>query len=134
MITRRKVLKKLIYFSGFMLLKPDLLLSELGKKSESNQILSKLTNFFQKKESAKLVGNEYLKLVPEEAEIGLLVNLLCNKNKKVYSNIQRENSEKVKEILLRQHQKDLEKGRIVILSGWILSETEARLCALIAMT
>ena len=34
MITRRKVLKKLIYFSGFMLLKPNLLLSELRKKSE----------------------------------------------------------------------------------------------------
>jgi hypothetical protein len=39
-------------------------------------------------------------------------------------------TETIKTLLLNQQREDFEKGRIVKVQGWILSETEARLCAL----
>jgi hypothetical protein len=37
-------------------------------------------------------------------------------------------------MLLHRHSQDFEHGRFVKVQGWILSVTEARLCALVALT
>jgi len=133
MITRRKVLKKLIYFGGFILFNPNRLLSDLIKQDESIINHLKLANFFVNKDSACAVGNEYLKIYPEEADPHLLVDLICKKNLQNVSDINRTDSRIIKEILIKKHLKDLENGRTVIVSGWVLSKTEAKLCALAAI-
>lgn len=124
----------LVYLGSSIFLKPNLLVSERDNKSDLYKIVTNSTISIQEKESAKIVGNEYLKIVPEEADIDLLFYRLYNKNKRLYSEIQKGNSGRIREILFSQHLEDLKKGRIVIVSGWILSETETRLCALIATT
>ena len=48
--------------------------------------------------------------------------------------IEPDNSEAISELLEQKIQQEFKDGRIVIEDGWVLSETEARQCALFSMS
>jgi hypothetical protein len=98
-----------------------------------DRLSSKLANFFHNKQSARAIGLEYLRLVPVEANARRLTQLICSSWKQRYDELSNADAAKIKTILLRQQRRDFENGRIVNLQGWILSQTEARLCALAAL-
>lgn len=93
----------------------------------------KLTHFFLHKESAKVIGVEYLRVAPMEADVQLLTGLICSFEEKRRAEFAHADAGKLRILLLRQQRQDFERGRIVNVHGWILSRTEARLCALAAL-
>jgi hypothetical protein len=74
--------------------------------------------------AARAVGREYLDQRPEEAGKETLLELLSL----------REDLDPtiVRERMRAQVRRDYERARVVLVSGWYLSRTEARLCALAA--
>ena len=97
-------------------------------------LASKLNGFFHDKDSARVIGREYLRIKPVEADALKLAELICAGRPERYAELNRAGMGKVRSILLHQQREDFDKGVIVNVKGWILSETEARLCALTALT
>jgi hypothetical protein len=131
-VTRRTFLR-ILFFSGVFgpirgadFVKPD--------NYHSPDLLPwKLAHFFLHKESAKVVGLEYLRVVPMEADVQFLADLICSLKEKTRAEFAHADAQKLRVLLLRQQRQDFERGRIVNVHGWILSRTEARLCALAAL-
>jgi GAF domain-containing protein len=89
-----------------------------------------LANFFVHKESAKVIGRAYLQRVPEESEVSRLVAGICSLQVEQHTECAKAAPKRYRDLLLQQQQQDFEHGRVVSVAGWILSQTEARLCAL----
>jgi hypothetical protein len=100
----------------------------------SDPLASSLANFFTHRQSAAIIGFEYLRYIPEEANIHLLVNLICSFRPERWAELANINMEEYRELLILQQRDDFQHNRMVRIHGWILSETEARLCALAALT
>jgi hypothetical protein len=96
-------------------------------------LASKLNGFFHDKDSARVVGREYLRIKPVEADTLKLTELICAGRQDRYAELSHSGMVKLRRMLLHQQREDFDKGRIVNVQGWILSETEARLCALTAL-
>ena len=92
---------------------------------------AKLATFFVHKDSAAVLGLEYLRSRPKEADAQVLVDLISGPLERV--ELTEAGLETVRELLRIQQRQDFERGRVVRVQGWILSETEARLCALAAL-
>jgi hypothetical protein len=107
-------------------------LTKLGAPSAVDPLALSLAHFYIHNKSAKIVGLEYLRCVPREANVRLLVDLICSSRKERRVELAKASKQKRRKMLLLQQRQDFEQGRIVMVQGWILSETEARLCALAA--
>jgi hypothetical protein len=94
----------------------------------------KLAHFFLHKKSAKKIGLEYLRCVPREADTHLLTDLICSSQEERWAQLAHADGRMRRELLLHQQRQDFAHGRIVKVQGWILSETEVRLCALAALS
>ena len=86
-----------------------------------------VTSWFTHYESAVNLGQCYLTMFPEEANYDWLTKITLP-NYPTYSD-----SRILKQTLKIQRQKDFYEGNTVMLDGWVLSRTEARLCALLAL-
>jgi hypothetical protein len=88
-----------------------------------------LSHFFDEKTMLE-TGRVYLKQAREENSKNKIVDLLTNN-----SSVTAASDEKtVYAAMDKKVQQDFEKGKIAIVDGWILSVTEARQCALYALT
>jgi len=132
-MTRRNFLRALGFLSAFSLPGPARALAKPGESRVPGPLGSKLAKFFINRESATIVGREYLRRAPREADVRLLVDLICSSEKGRRAELAKADMEKLRELLLQQQRQDFEEGRIVNVQGWILSETEARLCAVAAL-
>jgi hypothetical protein len=92
-----------------------------------------LANFFVHKESAKVIGQAYLRNVPEEAEVSQLAAGICSFQTERPTAFTTAAPEQCRALLLQQQRQDFAHGRVVKVEGWILSQTEARLCALVTL-
>lgn len=102
-------------------------LTACGSRTEQER---RLTAVFADREAARRVGAVVLAARPAEADRGLLVQLLAAGNPLQLRDLK---DPQVHEMLYRCHQEDLVAGRLVTVDGWMLTETEARLCALSAL-
>jgi hypothetical protein len=129
-VTRRNFLRMLFFVGATVLVRrADPFGTTTGSHAE-DWLSSKLANFFHNKESARAIGLEYLRLAPVEANARQLTYSICSSWEERYDEMAHADAAKIKAILLRQQREDFENGRIVAVQGWILSQTEARLCAL----
>lgn len=96
-------------------------------------LVEQLENFYVHKESAAIIGKEYLRNKPDEADPNRLVSLICSRFSGQPEVLRQANPEKLRTLLLCQQREDFQNHRIAKLHGWILSETECRLCALAAL-
>ena len=83
-------------------------------------------------ETINEIGVHYRAQVPEENKEKKLVELLLTNDKG--KKIEPDNSKAISELLEQKIQREFKDGRIVIEDGWVLSETEARQCALFSMS
>ena len=132
-LTRRSFLRTVVCFGFFGLIRPGRVVDEFGAFAVSDSLALSLANVFGRKESARVVGREYLRAVRREADVGLLVDLICSGRADRRTEISQAGRDKLRELLRQQQCDDFEHGRIVNLHGWMLSETEVRLCALAAL-
>ena len=132
-VTRRHCLCMLFFLGATVLLRRADGFVTTDHSHAGDRLSAKLANFFHHKESARAIGLEYLRIVPTEANARELTQLICSSWEQHDDQIARADTRKIKRKLLCQQREDFEKGRIVNLQGWILSETEARLCALAAL-
>lgn len=87
--------------------------------------------------SAAMLGKEYLRCHPREANVALLLDLLAGEMGHCTTPSpggSRACTPSTDEVLGALHLSDFEHGRTVELWGWVLSRTEARLYALRALT
>jgi hypothetical protein len=88
---------------------------------------------FRDLESAQIVGAEYLRVRPDEADIAKIAGFIFPEGlEDAISSV--EAFDVLTRHLADKQRADFEYGRIVNISGWLLAETEARLCALASMT
>jgi hypothetical protein len=129
-VTRRHCLRMFLGLGAVLLLRRTDVFGTMTSSSTGHLLSSKLVDLFHDKKSARVIGLEYLRIVPGESHPRQLTNLICSRWQGRYDDIAHVDTARIKELLLRQQREDFEKGRIVNVQGWILSETEARLCAL----
>jgi hypothetical protein len=132
-LPRRLFLQMLLSLHVFALSRPAHSYARQDASKPFDPLPSKLASFFLHKESAKKVGLEYLKIVPMEADIYLLSNLICSFNEEQRAALLYADSRRFSELLRQRLCLDFEQDRIVTVHGWILAVTEARLCALTAL-
>jgi hypothetical protein len=87
---------------------------------------------FSRLDSAAAVGSAYLRVRPSEASVDRLLQelALAGLDKDVLANV---DAGMLSERVRASQVRDFAAGRVVELDGWILSETEARVCALAAL-
>ena len=115
---------------GFLSLPLLVLLACFGSPS----LRAALAGFFEDRRSAASVGEEYLRLHPTEDDDAQLVRRLAGGREAEWERLAASDPAAFRERVRARHRDDFAAGRTVALRGWVLSETEARLCALAART
>lgn len=134
-IDRRKFIGNLLCLGGIAVLAtPQRSLAWVTQHAGLNRPGMPLTQLIRQQESARVVGRAYLEAVPAEGNALQLSDTLM-----ASLNLDAENAgalapEQLHQRLRERVRADFRNGRTVKLEGWILSQTEARLMALIALT
>jgi hypothetical protein len=82
--------------------------------------------------AAAVVGRAYLERAPEEAEVQVLVDRIAN-DARAALRARASDRDGLLRALAERHAADFDAGRLVTVRGWLVSLTEARLCALAAL-
>lgn len=122
--TRREFLK---------LLRTIPLIGSLGalhcSSSDSDRVSAmRATGLFEQLDSAASVGVTYVEAFPLERDLNLLLRELMLRRPDF--ELATASQSEVDRVMREQHRLDLRERRTVRLQGWLLSLTEARLCAL----
>jgi hypothetical protein len=102
--------------------------------SQCADIVGKLSGYYTNIEDAARIGLKYLSARPEEASIATIVELICPSDSEAFAQLMGADENGAREVVAKWQRDDFRYGRIANVSGWQLSETEARLCALAALT
>jgi hypothetical protein len=129
-LSRRDILRQLAC-GGLMIALPA---SALARPAGtlSPPLAARLGRLFSNRESARVIGRRYLALRPEEANLNRLTALIC-RTPENRARLAHASSEQLRGFLSEQQRIDFEHGRTVNIEGWVLSETETRLCAIAAI-
>jgi hypothetical protein len=84
-------------------------------------------------DSARAVGREYLRTTPAAADPRALVAAVADGLPGGAAALRRSDDAKLRALLAARVRRDFEEQAIVDVRGWVLSCTEARLCALAAL-
>jgi len=96
----------------------------------------KLKQFFDDQpsalNSAKVIGLQYLKTKPHEADAKILLELIFQRaeGEAFVKNLP---LQEMKNLISHTVQEDFDKDCTSIVNGWVLSQTELRLCALLTV-
>ena len=130
-ITRRDFLTGTLFVCGLFAINNPILFAD--NSDENREFEEKLVGLIEHRESARVIGLEYLKHFPGEDNKDKLLSSIYTALKNQSSiSLNETTSPQLNELLLTCRQKDFKKGRVVELQGWLLSITEAQLCALVA--
>jgi hypothetical protein len=100
---------------------------------EQMLLATRLAAFFTHKESAKVIGLEYARKYPQEADARVLLDRITTSLNVGDVGLFGAASSNLHGLLVRTMREDFAVDRVVKLQGWVLSVTEARLCALAAL-
>jgi len=128
MIERRRLLLGAMGFGlslGFQALDHWSWISE-SRYSDS----SRLAHLWQYQPSARVLGQEYLRVTPAEAKQKTLTALVVNRLPAKYRTLSAVTDRQLRDHLLAAARRDFIQARTVQLDGWMMSLTEARLCAI----
>lgn len=129
-ISRRDLLKRLA-LGGLITALPASVL--LGPGREIFQpFASRLTRVFSNTRSAGIVGQRYLASNPLEADTAVLAARIAG-DMRHYLRLSSAATPRLRALLAERQKRDFAEGRTVTIDGWILSVTEARLCAIVAL-
>ena len=111
---------------GTILLRPFL----DGAPAEGRSLPDKLAGLFGDAAGREAVGRAYLDGAPEEAGAAILVRRILEAGELSPETVRGASRTLLRDALVRQIRDDYRAGRMVQVDGWLLSATEARLCAL----
>lgn len=106
----------------------------LASGDPAEQLCRKLRQVYDCLESASAIGREYLRIVPEEAHNTVLLDHICRRSALNRARLMVSDVPATRDVLRLWIRKDFEQGRTVLVNGWLLSQTEIRLCALTAIS
>ncbi|MGH2732357.1 MAG: hypothetical protein ACRDJG_05390 [Actinomycetota bacterium] len=127
-IGRRRLLLGALGMGATLLWRP--VASRLFSPTPWGEPSERLVRLLEHRDSARIVGGEYLRAVPGEATPGLLASLVADRLEAGRRALHTAGDEELRRLLAAGVLADFEEGRTVELDGWVLSKTEARLCAL----
>lgn len=133
--TRRSFLHELAFSVAFLFARPLHVVLREHSSSADNRLMLRLASVLEHRESAAIIGEEYLRCVPEEHNVDVLVDLVCSpgggeQRELMYSG----DAKALRAILSSRQRDDFANDRTIMVQGWILSTTEVRLCALAALS
>lgn len=129
-LTRRDVLRRLAS-AGLIAAAPGV--ARAGSALDAFEPLSvRMSRIFSRTRGARAIGRRYLSQAPAEADPRRLAALVCRTSEH-YLRYVNAGPARLRELLLAQQRRDFERRLTVSVDGWILSETEARLCAIAAL-
>ena len=99
----------------------------------TTRLAYRLVHLVGNKDSARIVGLEYLHRRIHEADAQVLVFRILGVDPRRHPLADHPDLKVRRAIFSALKREDFRDGRIVPLRGWMLSETEARLCALVAL-
>jgi hypothetical protein len=105
-------------------------LSKLHSRWLTGTFVNASTSFRQ---SVARIGRHYLRMVPGEKNIDVLLALILKKLPDE-GPMRNRNGDDVSDPVAKSIKDDFESGRIFQVKGWVLSRTEARLAGLASMT
>ena len=106
----------------------------LADSDPAEQLCQKLSSVYVCLGSAQVIGREYLRIVPEEAQKKILMNHICRGSVSNQARLLRSDVLATRKLLQEWIRTDFEAGRTVLVNGWLLSQTESRICALMAIS
>ena len=140
-MSRRKFLLLGGGIGGSLLAAPGL--TWLGSiwQDQEKTLHSRLITLFHHQRSARVIGRTYLQRYPQEADIRVLLKKVVADASDASSNNPSDSTDRLRragdgelmDVLQRRIRQDFVEEKVVKLQGWILSATEARLCALRAL-
>lgn len=133
-ITRRRFIRIITLLMPLGLVRFPPALATFFSPTPSDPIVSNLTKIIINKKSSGIVGRAYLRSTPEEADARLLVDLICSSQAGLRSLMVGKEPEQLRTLIRHLQMEDFENGRTARVQGWVLSRTEARLCALVALS
>lgn len=132
-LSRRSLLRWLLYPSALSFFLPARLLAERLAFSSNDLLALRLVRVFTSEKSARRVGSEYLRRAPEEADLSRLVDRIASTHPQRRAQLEQASVTELRELLNQELREDFALGRTIDVSGWVLSQTEVRLCALAAL-
>ena len=97
-------------------------------------LITDLTRILADKRSARVIGGAFLRRFPQESELETLVDAICGGGSQRSAMAAIRQPGRRRELVVQQIRDDFASGRVLVLEEWTLSATEARLCALVALT
>lgn len=94
----------------------------------------RLAHLLDHRDSAQVVGREYLRGTTEERTARALVDAIASGLPGGPDTVRAASRLELQRLIYDRVQQDFEDDLTVDLCGWIVSRTEARLCALVAVT
>jgi hypothetical protein len=134
---RRAFLQALLRAAAFAAAPP--LVTALGGCARRDGLQAGLASFFASRASARTVGQEVLSALAqppagEPPDGAALVGRLVRGRRREWDALAQAGPEALAGRLRAQHRDDFERDRLLSVRGWLLSETEALLCALAALS
>ena len=130
--TRRQFLRELACI-GAVVSFPAVASSRTATISPIESLALRLPEALKHSASAKVLGQRYLELTPREANVKTLAALI-GRTPENTARLLHAGRNQLRTLLVAQQRLDFGSGRTVSMDGWILSETEARLCALVVLS
>jgi len=119
-----------LFTSGAVVVATTLSISGCGFENGSGEggLGRALVSLLDDTDSAKVIGLEYIELVPDESSSAVLIQALIeNTNEETLLGY---SGDQLREWVLASIQADFSADRSVLVERWLLSATECRLCAL----
>ena len=144
-MSRRKFLLLIGGVGGALLATPGLTWLASIWQDQENTLHSRLIALFHHQPSARAIGSTYLQRYPQEANIRVLLKHVVadasgnfpgsssNGLSRRHDRMNKARDRELMDLLQRRIRQDFSEEKVVKLRGWILSATEARLCALAAL-
>lgn len=131
--TRRAALKRLGWLGAWIIATPHRALGTPHSPDPAISLAAHLRMLFTHTASAAAIGNRYLAATPSEADPHTLAMLIA-RTPQATARLLHADPSALRRLLAVQQRSDFRAGNTVTIDGWVLSQTEARLCALVALT
>jgi hypothetical protein len=129
-LARRKLLQHLVLAALLGALPASLRRAGAGARAEA--LAARLTGCLSDAGGAYRLGAAYLVVAPEEADRARLALHIAGGAARARA-LARRDTPDLRRWLRGRQRRDFAAGRTVEVAGWVLSRTEARLCALVAL-
>ena len=132
-VTRRRFLLAAAGAGGVLLFERLRPWQGLVAREPMDPLGARLVGLLGDPESARTVGVEYVRAVPSEASVATLVDTVAARLPGGLRAIRAATDDELRALLGARTRRDFADEDLIVLQGWVLSVTEARLFALAAL-